>query len=133
MTARALADALVTLHALFVVFALFGGALVAWRPRIAIVHLPAAAWAAWVELTGTICPLTPLENAFRSAAGAAGYEGGFVEHYLLPTLYPVGLTSRIQVVLGVVVIALNASLYGFAWWRIRRRRLADPAVPLSRS
>jgi hypothetical protein len=133
MTARALADALVTLHALFVVFALLGGALVAWRPRIAIIHLPAAAWAAWVEFTGTICPLTPLENAFRNAAGAAGYEGGFVEHYLLPTLYPVGLTSRIQVVLGVVVVALNTSLYGLAWWRIRRRRLADAVVPLSQS
>ena len=71
MTARALADAVVTLHALFVVFALLGGALVLWQPRIAIVHLPAAAWAAWVEFTGRICPLTPLENEFRRAAGAA--------------------------------------------------------------
>ena len=129
MTARALADAVVTLHALFVVFALLGGALVLWRPRIAIVHLPAAAWAAWVEFTGTICPLTPLENSLRRAAGAAGYDGGFVEHYLLPALYPAGLTSRMQVALGVVVVALNALFYGFAWWRTsRRRRLANAAV-----
>ena len=133
MTARALADAVVALHALFVLFALFGGAFVAWQPRVAIVHLPAAAWAAWVEFTGTICPLTPLENAFRGAADAAGYEGGFVEHYLLPTLYPVGLTSRMQVAFGVIVVALNVSLYGFAWWRIRRRRLAGAAAPASRS
>ena len=132
MTARALADAVVTLHALFVVFALFGGALVAWQPRIAIVHSPAAAWAAWVEFTGTICPLTPLENALRGAAGAAGYEGGFVEHYLLPMLYPLGLTPRIQLALGAIVVALNASLYGFAWWRIRRRRMAGTTVPAPR-
>jgi hypothetical protein len=133
MTARTLADAVVTLHALFVVFALLGGALIPWQPRIAIVHLPAAAWAAWVEFTGRICPLTPLENEFRRAAGTAGYDGGFVEHYLLPTLYPVGLTSRMQVALGVVVVALNALFYGFAWWRIRRRRLANAVVPASRS
>jgi hypothetical protein len=122
MTARALADAVVVLHALFVVFALFGGALILWQPRVAILHLPAAAWAAWVEFTGTICPLTPLENEWRHAAGAAGYQGGFVEHHLVPALYPDGLTPRMQVALGVVVVAVNASLYGFAWWRMQRQR-----------
>ena len=122
MTDRVLADVVVVLHSLFVIFALFGGALVLWRPFIAIVHLPAAAWAAWVEFTGTICPLTPLENRWRSGAGAAGYDGGFVEHYLVPALYPDGLTSRMQIVLGVVVVVLNASIYGFAWWRAHRDR-----------
>ena len=130
MTARALADAVVTLHALFVVFALLGGALIPWQPRIAFFHLPAAAWAAWVEFTGRICPLTPLENEFRRAAGAAGYDGGFVEHYLVPALYPDGLTPHMQVALGVVVVALNALFYGFAWWRmLQRRKLALRTTP----
>lgn len=121
MTERVLADALVVLHALFVAFVLLGGVLVLFRPAIAFLHLPAAAWAAWVEFTGTICPLTPLENHWRQGAGAAGYEGGFVEHYLIPTLYPVGLTPRLQVALGVVVVMVNAAVYGFAWWRAHRR------------
>jgi len=95
MTERVVADALVVLHALFVAFVLLGGVLVVFRPALAFLHLPAAAWAAWVEFTGTICPLTPLENHWRQGAGAAGYEGGFVEHYLIPTLYPAGLTPRL--------------------------------------
>ena len=133
MTARALADAVVTLHALFVVFALLGGALVLWQPRIAIVVLRTKGWAVWVWFLESIIGLKTPEKDFGSAAGAAGYDGGFVEHYLLPTLYPVGLTSRMQVALGVVVVALNALFYGFAWWRIRRRRLANAAVPAPRS
>ena len=124
MTERALADAVVVLHAFFVVFVLLGGALVLWRPLIAFVHLPAAAWAAWVEFSGTICPLTPLENHWRRGAGAAGYDGGFVEHYLIPALYPDGLTSRMQIVFGLVVVVVNAMVYGFAWWRARRDRIA---------
>jgi hypothetical protein len=124
MTERVLADVVVILHALFVMFALLGGALVLWRPFIAIIHLPAAAWAAWVEFTGTICPLTPLENRWRTGAGAAGYDGGFIEHYLIPALYPEGLTSRMQIAFGLVVVVVNASLYGFAWWRAHRERKA---------
>ena len=133
MTARVLADAVVVLHTLFVVFALFGGALVLWRPRVAILHLPAAAWAAFVEFTGTICPLTPLENEWRRAAGAAGYEGGFVEHQLVPALYPDGLTPRMQFAFGIVVVAVNAALYGFAWWRMQRnKRTALGTLPPER-
>ena len=121
MSARALADALVLLHGLFVVFAVAGGALVLWRPWIALVHLPAAAWAAWVELSASICPLTPLENRWRRAAGEAGYEGGFVEHYVVPALYPDGLTPRMQLALGIAVITINALFYALAWRRARRR------------
>lgn len=124
MTERVFADVVVVLHLLFVMFALLGGVLVLWRPIIAMIHLPAAAWAAWVEFTGTICPLTPLENRWRTGAGAAGYDGGFVEHYLIPALYPEGLTSRMQIVFGLVVVVVNASLYGFAWWRAHRDRKA---------
>ena len=121
MTARLLADGVVVLHALFVVFVVVGGALVVWRPRFAVVHLPAVLWGAWVEFTGTICPLTPLENQWRRAAGDAGYQGGFVEHYLLPVLYPDGLTARMQVTFGIVVLAVNAAMYALAWWRAQRR------------
>lgn len=117
MSARALADGMVVLHALFVAFVLLGGVLVVWRPRLAFLHLPAAAWGAWVEFTGTTCPLTPLENQWRRAAGDAGYPGGFVEHYLVPVLYPDGLTSRVQLAYGIVVIAVNVALYGLAWRR----------------
>lgn len=122
MTERVLADLVVVAHALFVAFALLGGTLVLWRPSVAILHLPAAAWAAWVEFTATICPLTPLENHLRRAAGAAGYEGGFVDHYLIPVLYPAGLTPGLQTLIGLVVVVVNVSIYGFAWWRWRHNR-----------
>ena len=117
--------ALVALHAAFVLFACLGG-LLAWRrPGWAYVHLPAALWAAWVELTATICPLTPLENALRARAGEAGYAGGFVERYLLPILYPAGLTHDVQTVLGAIVVALNLAIYSVAIARHRARRSAQ--------
>jgi hypothetical protein len=122
MIYRALADALVVAHALFVLFVVAGGALVVWRPRVAAVHLPAAAWGAWIELTHGICPLTPLENAWRRAAGDAGYEGGFIAHYLVPVLYPEGLTPSTQVAFGAFVVAVNLLFYGLAWRRARRAR-----------
>ena len=119
---RLLADAVVVVHLLFIAFALGGAALVLLRPWVAFVHLPAAAWAAYVEFSGTLCPLTPLENALRSRAGATGYAGGFVEHYLIPVIYPAGLTPRVQIVLGAIVVAVNGALYTLAWRRARRRR-----------
>lgn len=121
MSDRLLADAVVVLHLLFIAFALLGGALVLRWPCLAWFHLPAAAWAAYIEFSGTICPLTPLENALRRRAGVAGYEGGFVEHYVIPVIYPAGLTPRVQLAIGVAVVAINAAFY-FAAWRRRRRR-----------
>lgn len=114
------ADAVVILHALFVVFALLGALTVLWRWWMIWLHLPCAAWGAWIELAGVICPLTPLEIHFRRLAGQAGYEGGFVAHYLLPLLYPDGLTRGSQLVLGAVFLAVNIGLYFFVW-RARRR------------
>ena len=122
MSARALADALVALHALFVVFAIAGGFLVVWKPIVALAHLPAALWAAWVELSGSICPLTPLENAWRREAGESGYTGGFVEHYVVPVLYPEALTPPLQFALGLGVVVINAIFYALAWRRARRPR-----------
>ena len=126
MTARAIADALVVLHTLFVLFALAGGALVVAWPRVALAHLPAVAWAAWVEFTGTVCPLTPLENEWRRAAGMQGYEGGFVEHYVVPLLYPAGLSPRVQVILGALLVAVNVVFYAYAWRRSSRANALAP-------
>jgi len=117
---RALADALVAFHLGFVLFVVLGGLLVLRFPRAAWVHLPAAAWGAWVEWTNTICPLTPLENHLRRLGGEAGYEGGFVEHYLLPVLYPAGLTRTVQYVLAGLVIGVNLGAYGWVLLRARR-------------
>lgn len=117
MPERLLADGLVALHFAFIVFVLCGGLLVLRRRAWALLHLPAVAWAAYVEFTATICPLTPWENALRLKAGVAGYEGGFIDHYLVPVIYPAGLTPRIQLLLGVFVIVLNASIYIRAFWR----------------
>lgn len=127
MSARFLADAVVVFHLLFIAFAVAGGALVLRWPFAAFVHLPAAAWAAYTEFTATICPLTPLENALRHRAGDAGYAGGFVEHYLIPVIYPAGLTPPIQLALGVFVVAVNATFYALAWRRAVRSRRASGA------
>lgn len=106
-----LADLVVLVHLLFVVFALLGGLLVLrWLPLV-FLHVPCMLWAATVEFLGLVCPLTPLEISLRQRAGQAGYEGGFVEEYLVPILYPGSLTPAIQIVLGFVVLAVNAWVY----------------------
>lgn len=116
-TARLLATAVVLVHMAFVAFAVAGGLLALRWPRVAWVHVPAAAWAAAISFAGWICPLTPLENWLRAQSGAAPYEGGFLEHYLLPILCPVALTPTLQIAIGAFVIALNALVY----WRVLRR------------
>jgi hypothetical protein len=119
---RLLADLVVGVHAAFITFVVLGGFL-AWRwPRAAWVHLPAAAWGTLIELAGWICPLTPIENQLRSRAGDAGYAGGFIEHYLIPVVYPAGLTRELQILLGIAALAVNVLAYGGLWWRTRRRR-----------
>jgi hypothetical protein len=117
MNARLLADALVAAHLAFVVFVVAGGLLVLRRRGWAALHLPAVAWGAYAEISGTLCPLTPLENSLRLKAGDAGYAGGFVEHYIIPLLYPEALTPRLQVALGLTVIAVNVVVYALAWRR----------------
>ena len=118
---RLLADLVVVTHLVFIVYALFGGLLGLWRKWSLFVHLPAAAWIAIIEFQGWICPLTPLENSLRSAAGSSGYAAGFVEHYLIPFIYPPELTRTIQVMLGGVAIALNLAVYVFVLQRWRQR------------
>lgn len=122
MLYRALADAVVVLHVAFVLFVVLGGLAALRWPRAAWLHLPAALWGAGIEFAGGICPLTPVENRLRSLGGEAGYEGGFVEHYLLPVLYPSGLTREVQVALGIAVLAVNVAVYATVVRRARRRR-----------
>jgi hypothetical protein len=123
MSYRLLADALLLTHLLFIVFVVLGGGLVLRWPRLALLHLPSACWGAFIELSGGICPLTPLENAWRQAAGEAGYAGSFIEHYLLPIIYPFGLSREIQLVLAAVVMVINLGVYGWLLYR-RRSRVA---------
>lgn len=113
-----LADAVVVLHFGFVLFVLFGGLAVLWRRQLIWFHVPAAVWGALIEFGGWICPLTPLEKSLRRAGGMGGYEGGFVEHYILPVLYPRGLTRTVQLVLGLIVVGINIYIY----WQVWRRR-----------
>jgi len=125
MAYRLLADIVTVLHLAFVAFVLLGGLLVLrWRGSIWI-HGPAVLWGAVVEWAGWVCPLTPLENWLRLKGHVRGYAGGFVEHYLVPVLYPDALTPGIRVVLGGLVIAVNLMVYGYAL-RVRRRRVRVP-------
>ena len=118
----ALASLVLAVHGAFVLFVVAGGLLALRWPRAAWAHLPAAAWGAGIEIAGGICPLTPLENRLRELAGQAGYDGGFIEHYLLAWLYPDGLTHEIQVALGVAVLVINVAIYATVWRRRRRAR-----------
>jgi uncharacterized protein DUF2784 len=122
------ADLVVVLHFGFVLFVVFGGLLVLWWPRVAYLHVPAAIWGALIEFTGWICPLTPLENALRARAGQAGYQGGFVEHYILPALYPTALTRKIQLLLGAIVLLLNLAIYAYVLRRSAGNRTASTGV-----
>lgn len=126
MLYRLLADLVVLIHFGFVLFVVLGGLLALRWPRAAWVHLPAALWGAGIEFAAGICPLTPLENHLRRLGGESGYSGGFVEHYVLPVLYPDGLTRGVQLALGTFVLLLNIVVYTIVWRRRFRgsRRLS---------
>jgi Protein of Unknown function (DUF2784) len=115
------ADLIVALHFAFVAFVVLGGLLALRWPRVIWLHIPAVIWGAVIEFTGWICPLTPLENRLRRASGETGYQGDFIAHYILPVLYPNGLTRTDQLVLGGLALALNVVVYTFVAVRRRRR------------
>jgi uncharacterized membrane protein len=121
MLHRIAADAILVLHFAFVLFVLLGGLVVLRSPRLAWLHLPAVGWAAFVEFTGRICPLTPLENVLRRSAGETGYAGDFVQHYLVALLYPEGLTRATQLLFALLVVVLNLVFYGALLRRVRDR------------
>ena len=121
-----LAGAVVVVHMAFVVFVVAGAVAVLRWPRTAWVHVPAALWGAMIALGGFTCPLTPLENWLRVRSGATPYDTGFLEHYLLPVLYPMAMTRGLQIATGLFVVFVNVLVY----WRVfrRRRRLAGTAL-----
>ena len=111
---RLMADIVVVTHFAFIIFVLLGGIPVIWWPKVAWLHIPAVVWGALIEFGGWICPLTPMENRLRLKGGEAGYPGGFVEEYILPVIYPEGLTREIQIVSGIFVIIVNFAIY----WKV---------------
>ena len=121
MAARTLADLVLAFHFAFIVFAVLGGFLVLWKSRIAWLHVPAVLWSAFVNLFNQVCPLTLLENRFRYLAGQAGYEGGFIQHYLTPLVYPDVMPERWGLVAGYSVLVWNALLYAALVVSLRRR------------
>lgn len=112
----------VIVHLAFVAFASFGALLALRWPRVAWVHVPAATWAVYIELSGRLCPLTPLENMLRARAGLDEYATDFVARYLFPALYPEGLTRDAQAAIGVLVLAVNVTVYAFVY-RNRKSRV----------
>jgi hypothetical protein len=123
MLYRFLADLVVVLHFAFVLFVVLGGLFALRWPRAAWLHVPVAIWGAGIEFVQGLCPLTPLENRLRRLGGGAGYSGGFVEHYVLPVLYPAGLTRNVQLALGIFVVVFNLAVYTWVIlrWRACRR------------
>ena len=119
MVYTTLADLVLVTHLVFILFAVLGGLLVLKRRRLVWIHLVAAAWAVLIELGNWVCPLTPLENYLRRRAGQGSYEETFVEHYLMPVIYPAGLTRPVQILLGLLVIGVNLVIYSLV---MRQRR-----------
>jgi len=125
MIYRVAADFVLVTHFAFIVLVVAGGLMVFRYAWFAWIHLPAACWGAFVELTGRICPLTTLENYLRVNAGQEGYADSFVEHYILPVIYPAGLTRNIQLVLAGTVIAVNVIIYATILLRKKRQKIAN--------
>ncbi len=117
---QCLAVFVVLVHFAFVLFVIVGGLLVLkWR-RVIWIHLPCVLWGALNEFFGWVCPLTPLENWLREAGGGAAYQTSFVEHYILPILYPAVLTREMQIILGLTVVVVNVAIYGWLGYRSKR-------------
>ncbi len=120
MPYHALANFVLVVHFVFIIFVVAGGFLALrwrWAP---LLHLPAVVWGVSVELSGGVCPLTPVENALRRAAGVSEYAGGFLEQYLVPVIYPSNLSRSLQVVLAALAVLSNTLVYAFVFWRRRQ-------------
>jgi len=126
MIAALAANALVLLHFAFILFVVLGGLLVLRRPKVAYGHVPCVVWGILIEFGGWICPLTPLEWHLLARAGRSGYAGGFIEHYILPLVYPAELTRGMQIAFGALVLVVNLMVYGSLVRKRIKRRKAGP-------
>ena len=115
MASHVAATTIALLHLAFILFVILGGLLVLKWPRLMWFHLPAAVWGVLIEFFSWYCPLTKWENYFLAQAGRAGYSGGFVAHYIMPVIYPAGLTRGLEISIGVFVLVLNAIVYWKVW------------------
>lgn len=120
MVYRIAADLLVILHLAFILFVIIGGLSVLRDRRWALLHIPAVIWGLVIEIMGWICPLTPLENRLRRMGGEQAYSGDFIDHYLIPVIYPAGLTRNTQYLLATIVLAVNLVIYGYYLYRGRK-------------
>ena len=119
MIYRLTADFVVLIHLAFILFAAFGGFLVLKYHRCALIHIPALVWAVLISFAGWVCPLTPLENWLRERGGLLGYETSFIEHYILPVIYPGELTRRMQIFFGLLVLVINLGIYGYRFLKTK--------------
>lgn len=119
MTYHILADIVVAVHFVFVAFVALGGLLVLRWQALIWLHLPAVIWGVLIEFVGWTCPLTPLENFLRRLAGETGYKTDFIQHYLIPILYPAALTREVQILLGFVALSVNLLIYWHLFFRLR--------------
>lgn len=125
MLSRIAADLVLAVHLGFIVFVILGGLLLLRFPKIVYLHIPAAVWGAVVEISGRICPLTTWENDLRQSAGESGYAESFVEHYLVPIIYPAGLTRDVQLTLAGIVVFANIVIYGWLLYRCNKSRARE--------
>jgi hypothetical protein len=120
MLYQILAEIVLAIHFLFILYVVLGALLVLKWYWTMIIHIPAAFWGALIMFMGWICPLTPLENRFRRLAGDEGYEEGFIERYIWPVVYPEALTRELQIYLGIGVVVVNLVIYGIVMLRKQR-------------
>ena len=124
MIYEVLAEIVVVIHFCFVLYVVLGAFLGFKWIKTLYIHLCVLAWGVYIEFSGTICPLTPLENWLRQQANQHGYEGGFLAHYIVPIVYPETLTRSDQMVLGGLLLGLNLLVYSAIFFR--RQLLKKP-------
>jgi hypothetical protein len=122
MASKIFADLILIVHLAFILSAIFGSLFVLWKPKLAWIHIPLFLWAGTVNMVSWVCPLTPLEVKYRIQAGQAGYETSFIEHYIEPIVYPVGMTREIEFITGLAVVLLNIFVYITLFHRTRRKK-----------
>jgi hypothetical protein len=128
MIAEIAADLILIIHLAFIAFVIAGGILALKWKRIVFIHIPCVLWGALIEFKGWICPLTPIENQLRKVAGDNGYSGGFIEHYIMPLVYPQSLTQKIQILLGIGVLVANFCVYRTVFMLQKKKEISNKCI-----